>query len=175
MGRKIALAASMAMLLCTAVQAAAPDRPWLDTHLSSEARAKALEAKNLVRDGTDPVIERRRHRATQAASSAETFQTIAEEWITSRADIWAPSYREAVHSALAANVYPHLGALPIRSITVPIMRDALLYMERRGTLAALRKVRMWASLVFRYAIATGRAESDPAAPLRGTFKAQQAR
>jgi beta-glucosidase len=44
MGRKIALAASMAMLLCTAVQAAAPDRPWLDTHLSSEARAKAALA-----------------------------------------------------------------------------------------------------------------------------------
>jgi hypothetical protein len=44
----------------------------------SEARAKALEAKSLVRDGADPVVERRRHRAGQAASSAETFQAIAE-------------------------------------------------------------------------------------------------
>src|ERR1044071_4977180 len=48
-------------------------------------------------------------------------------------------------------------------------------MERRGTLTALRKVRMWASLVFRFAISTGRAESDPAAPLRGTFKAHKGR
>jgi beta-glucosidase len=44
MSKSIALAASVAMLLCTAVQAAAPDRPWLDTHLSSEARAKAALA-----------------------------------------------------------------------------------------------------------------------------------
>jgi integrase len=55
------------------------------------------------------------------------------------------------------------------------MREALLLMERRGALAALRKVRMWASLVFRYAIATGRADADPAAPLRGTFKAHKGR
>ena len=55
------------------------------------------------------------------------------------------------------------------------MRDALLLMEKRGALVALRKVRMWASLVFRFAIATGRAEYDPAAPLRGTFKTQKAR
>jgi hypothetical protein len=34
---------------------------------------------------------------------------------------------------------------------------------------------MWASQVFRYAIATGRADSDPAAPLRGTFKAHKGR
>jgi integrase len=46
-------------------------------------------------------------------------------------------------------------------------------MERRGALVALRKVRMWASMVFRYAIATGRAENDAAAPLRGTFKAHK--
>src|SRR4051812_28908811 len=141
----------------------------------SEVRAKALEAKGLIRDGADPVVERRRHRASQATTSAETFQAIAEEWIASRADIWAATYREAVHSALAANLYPHIGTLPIRSITVPTLREALLYMERRGTLAVLRKVRMWASLVFRFAIATGRAESDPAAPLRGTFKAHKAR
>src|SRR4051812_19770285 len=125
----------------------------------SEARAKALGARGLIRDGVDPVVERRRHRAGQAASSAEIFQAIAEEWIASRADTWAPTYREAVHSALAANLYPHIGSLPIRSITVPILREALLCMERRGTLAALRKVRMWSSLVFRFAIATGRADS----------------
>src|SRR5829696_8384041 len=70
---------------------------------------------------------------------------------------------------------PRLGGYPVRSITVPIMREALLLMERRGALAALRKVRMWTSQVFRYAIATGRADVDPAAPLRGTFKAHKGR
>ena len=140
----------------------------------ADARLKTVEARRIIREGGDPVMERRRQRA-QAASSADTFQTIAEEWMASRENEWSPTYLHAVRSALAGNIYPHLGGYPIRSITVPIMREALLMMERRGALAALRKVRMWTSQVFRYAIATGRADIDPAAPLRGTFKAHKGR
>jgi integrase len=134
---------------------------------------KALEARRLVAEGIDPVIERRHRRAAVAVGAGETFQAIAEEWMASRANVWSRSYREGVQSALKANLYPSIGKLPIRSITVVLLRDALLVMERRNALVALRKVRMWASLVFRYAIATGRADNDPAGPLRGTFKAHK--
>jgi integrase len=119
----------------------------------------------MIRDGSDPVKERRKTRAA-VASVADIFQSMAEEWIASRENEWSPTYKEAVKSALAANVYPQIGGYPVRSITVPVMRECLLMMERRGALAALRKVRMWVSQVFRYAIATGRADTDPAAPLR---------
>jgi hypothetical protein len=98
----------------------------------SEARAKALDARRIVSEGADPVIERRRHRANSATSAAETFQAMAEEWMASRTDVWSPSYREAVQSALAANLYAQLGQLPIRSISVPVLREALLLMERRA-------------------------------------------
>jgi integrase len=138
----------------------------------ADARAKAIDARRVIREGGDPVAERRRHRA---GGSVPTFKAMAEEWIASRENQWSTTYREAVQSALAGNLYPQIGALPVQSITVPILREALLLMERRGTLAALRKVRMWASMVFRYAIATGRADNDPAAPLRGTFKAHKSR
>ena len=135
------------------------------------AREQAFKARRLIGDGLDPVAERRRARG----SSAETFQVIAEEWIESQSNIWSASYKEGVQSALAANLYPRIGGTPIKAITVPVMRDALLVMEKREVLAALRKVRMWASGVFRYAIATGRAEANPAETLRGTFKAHKAR
>ena len=138
----------------------------------AEARAKVIEARRVIREGGDPVIERRRHRAE---SSVPTFRAMAEEWIATRENQWSPTYRDAVKSALAANLYPQVGDMSVQAITVPILREALLLMEQRGVLAALRKVRMWASLVFRYAIATGRCENDPAAPLRGTFKAHKSR
>ncbi|WP_336485198.1 tyrosine-type recombinase/integrase [Methylobacterium nigriterrae] len=140
----------------------------------AEARDKVAQARRLIRDGGDPVADRKRQRS-EAAAAADTFQVIAEEWLAARAGEWSPSYREAVHSALAANLYPQIGGCSIRSITVPVLRESLLLMERRGALSALRKVRMWASQVFRYAVATGRADSDPAAPLRGTFKAHKPR
>jgi integrase len=138
----------------------------------ADAREKALGARRLIRDGGDPIAERRRH---QIGNASNTFQAMAGEWIASRENDWSPSYRNTVNAALTANLFPQIGTLPVRSITVPILRDALLLMERRGALSALRKVRMWASMVFRYAIATGRADNDPAAPLRGTFKAHKGR
>jgi integrase len=141
----------------------------------AEARERAEEAKRLVASGVDPVRDRRARRASALAQSAQTFKAIAEEWIATRAPAWSASYAEAVRSALAANLYPQIGNMPMKSITVPIMREPLLLMERRGALVAVRKVRMWASGVFRYAIATSRAENDPAAPLRGTFKAHEPR
>jgi integrase len=137
-----------------------------------DAREKALATRRLIRDGIDPVADRRKSRAS---NSAETFQAIAEEWIESQSNEWSPTYVEAVKSALTANLYPQIGNLPVRSIDVPTMRNALLLMEKRGALAALRKVRMWASGVFRHAVATGRAEGDPAATLRGTFKSHKPR
>lgn len=140
----------------------------------ADARHRTLDARRLIREGLDPVAERRGERVTTQAS-AETFKSIAEEWIASRTDSWSPSYVEAVRSALSSNLYPQIGGLPVRAINVPVLREALLLMEKRGALVALRKVRMWASLVFRFAIATGRAENDPAAPLRGTFKSQKVR
>src|SRR5204862_5596950 len=89
----------------------------------AEARDKALAARRLIREGADPVVERRRH---QTRDAANTFQAIADDWIASRENDWSPSYRAAVQSALAANVYPQIGSMPLRTITVPILRDALL-------------------------------------------------
>jgi hypothetical protein len=71
-----------------------------------QAREKALEARRMIREGGDPVLERRRRRSDAGASSG-TFQTIAEEWIASRANEWAPTYREAVHSALGLHLCAH--------------------------------------------------------------------
>ena len=114
----------------------------------ADARGQALDARRLIRQGSDPVVERRRQRAGKATSTAETFQAIGEEWVASRTDIWSATYRDAIRSALAANLFPQIGGLPVRAINVPILREALLLMERRGALVALRKVRMWASWFF---------------------------
>src|SRR4051812_32191120 len=61
----------------------------------AQAREKALAARGIIQEGGDPVLERRRQRAGQAASSADTFRAIAEEWIASRSNEWSASYREA--------------------------------------------------------------------------------
>lgn len=64
---------------------------------------------------------------------------------------------------------PHIGSLPVRKITAPDLLAALRRLESRGKHETARKTRQIASQIFRYAIATGRAERDPAADLRGAL------
>jgi hypothetical protein len=144
--------------------------PYPDVSLA-DARTHAADARRLLRDGTDPVQYRKRC----TAEATDTFETIAEEWIASKANDWKPSYLETVRAALALNLYPYVGRLGIKAITVPLLRGELLRMQERGKLDTLRKVLMWASMVFRFAIGTGRAENDPASLLRGTFKSAKSK
>jgi hypothetical protein len=99
------------------------------------AREEALNARRLIKAGIDPVADRRRLRVNDTTN---TFQAIAEEWIASQSNKWSPTYIEAVKSSLRANLYPRVGGLPLRSIDVPTLRNALLIIEKRGTLVALR-------------------------------------
>lgn len=136
----------------------------------AKARDLVLEARALLKTGQDPVIERRAMKARAAASAAVTFEGIAEEWIASRADKWSPSYAEKVEAILSSNLFPRIGALPITSITAPMLLAALRPIEARGALEVVARARRWAGEVFRYAIATGRATEDPATVLKGALR-----
>jgi integrase len=131
------------------------------------ARSEAARARELIRNGFSPIVERRR---TRAPNASETFQGIAEEWIATNQDRWSASYLQHVKDALTNNIFPSLGSLPIKSIDVQKMRGALLVMQERNALALLQQVRGWSAEIFRFAIATDRADSNPAATLAGTFK-----
>src|SRR5207302_11269114 len=61
------------------------------------------------------------------------------------------------------------GTRAIAEIEAPEMLDALRKIEKRGRFETAGRVRSTAGAVFRYAIATGRAERDPTADLRGAL------
>ncbi|MEZ5445159.1 MAG: integrase arm-type DNA-binding domain-containing protein [Gammaproteobacteria bacterium] len=139
-----------------------------------EARDQRDKARRLLREGRDPSTEKQAARAKAHAAAATTFEGVAREWIETNAEKWSASYRANILGLLRVNVFPRLGATPISDIDAPLLMVALKHMETRGALETLSKVREYCSRVFRYAIATGRAQFDPAAALRGAFKTRQA-
>lgn len=66
-------------------------------------------------------------------------------------------------------MFPWLGARPIGDIKAPELLAALRRVESRGALETAHRIRTIAGQVFRYAVATGRAERDPSADLRGAL------
>jgi integrase len=132
---------------------------------SRTARERRDEARRLIAANVDPSAKRQ---AEQAARS-DTFEAIAREYLDLKAKILSPRTYEKKLGRFEAFAFPYLGKLPITSIAAPQLLAALRRIEERGKHETAHRVRAECGEVFRYAIATGRAERDPTADLRGAL------
>lgn len=135
----------------------------------AEARARREECRALVKQGIHPAHYRQATRMEQSARNANTFEAVAREWIAKKKPGWTPYYLRQVERFLEADVFPYVGNLPIRNVTAAHLLEIVRRVEGRGAETVALLVRQWASAIFRYAVATLRADSDPAAALRGAI------
>ncbi len=139
-------------------------------HISLDhARHFRDEARTLVKQGIHPAHHRKEHRFAQQTEAANTFETVAREWLAQKQVAWTPQYSRQVERFLQADVFPHIGKLPIRSVTAAHLLEILRRVEAGGAKTVALLLRQWCSAIFRYAIATLRAEGDPAAALKGAI------
>ena len=139
-------------------------------HVSlDEARSERDKARALVKQGIHPAHHRQAERLATHAENANTFEAVALEWIAKKKPGWTPYYLRQVERFMRADVLPKIGKLPIRSVTAAHLLEIVKLIEGRGAETVAVLVRQWASAIFRYAVATLRADSDPAAALKGAI------
>lgn len=126
------------------------------------AREKRDEARRVVADGVDPSAKRQAERA----ASADTFQAIAAEWLGLQSKALAAETMGILGTRLKSFLYPYIGSRPVKEITAQELLSALRRIEARGKHETAHWVRALAGRVFRFAVATGRAERDVAADLK---------
>lgn len=146
------------------------------------AREKTEEARALIAQGVDPSQARKtakqeaEHQEEQAQREAQglpaqgSFESVALEWFDTRKDEWAPSYANKILRRLEADVFPWLGKLPVQQITSPMVLDVLRRAESRGVIETAHRVLETCGQVFRFAVATGRIESNPARDLKDALR-----
>jgi integrase len=133
----------------------------------AEARARRDEARATLRNGNDPGAIKRARKVAAKLGSAESFRAIADEWLAKqKPSLAAVTYAKA---EWMIGLVPSLHALPIAAITPPEVLAALRRLESAGTLETAHRVKQRLGQVFRYAVATGRAQRDPTADLRGAL------
>jgi len=110
---------------------------------------------------------------TQKNQGDNTFRTVADEWYENQLEGKSESYRDRTKRLLKNDLLPSLGHRPIGEIEPPELLMALRKIEARGAVDMASRARQTAGQVFRYAVATGRAERDPSADLRGALKARK--
>ncbi len=147
----------------------------------SLARKKAEEARKLVSAGTDPSEARKAsrgelaqlrmatERATAGLPPVDSFEAVAREWHTKNVPTWAASHSSKIIRRLEQDVFPWIGAKPVSSIRPMELLTLLKRVEDRGAIETTHRIQQNCGQVFRYAVATGRAESDPSRDLRGAL------
>lgn len=135
----------------------------------SDARDEHRKARGLVEQGIHPSHNRQAERLANHAANANTFEGVAREWIAKKSAGWTPYYLRQVERFLAADVFPFVGKLPIRSVSAAHLLEIIRRIEGRGAETVALLVRQWSSAIFRYAVATLRADVDPAAALKGAI------
>lgn len=135
----------------------------------ADARAIRADARELVKQGIHPAHNRQADKAVQVANNANTFKAVALEWIGQKKAKWSPYYFRQVDRFMASDVFPYIGTLPIRSVTAAHLLEIIKRAEKRGAETVALNLRQWCSAIFRYAVSTLRADSDPAAALKGAI------
>lgn len=135
----------------------------------AEARERLTVAKRQLRDGIDPGAAKKAERAARVDREAGSFELVAREWHARQAEAWEPGHAGRVMRRLVLYVFPKIGAEPIRALTGPQVLAVLHRIEERGTVETAHRVKESLGAIFRYAVATHRADHDPVAALKGAL------
>jgi integrase len=133
----------------------------------AEARERREEAKKLLLHDIDPSAKRRGDRALLAEQAKETFGLLCEEFLSREGQKGKAPHTLRKLRWLLIDLAAPLKDRPIRQITAGDALTVLKRLEARGLHESAQRCRATMSRVFRYAMATGRMDSDPTYALKG--------
>ena len=134
----------------------------------ADIRQKRDQALAMLAQEIDPGVHKKAQK-TAGTEETDTFEVIAREWYEKFSPAWAVSHSGKIIRRLELYVFPWLGGKSIKSITAPDLLAVLRRIEAKGTLETAHRTKQNCGQVFRYAVATGRAERDPTGDLRGAL------
>lgn len=129
------------------------------------------QARDLLARGIDPSQYRKTEKLRQSESAENSFEVVGLEWYAKQRPIWSEVHATKTLWMLEKNLFPWLGSRPVSEITSPELLATLRRIENRGAHDTAKRARQVAGQIFRYAVATGRAERDPSLDLRGALAA----
>src|SRR6056297_186272 len=137
----------------------------------SKARAARDLAKTQLAEGIDPSSHRKAEKAKAAEPkpSQETWKALCLEWWQKRRREEASPTTLKKLTWLLEKTYPAVGEKSPRDITAPELLAVLRTVEAAGTFETAKRLRSTCGQIFRYGIATGRADRDVAADLHGAL------
>ena len=130
------------------------------------ARIKAAESNALVIEGKNPSLEKKLKRAKSATQEAQTFGSVARDWMSHNKPDWSEKHFARNEGLIRLYLMPHLGLLPIQEIESSYLFATLKPVYDKGTKESARRARGIAAQIFDYGIDTYRCTHNPAKSMR---------
>lgn len=147
-------------------------KPYPDTPLSL-ARERCDEARLLIAQGIDPVAQRKADKTANEERAANSFEVVAREWLDIKAHEWVPAHTAKELLRLEKHAFPWIGDKPMPELGVDDVLPLIKRVFQGGHLEQAHRLREQISRICRYAIATGRAKTDPAHALSEALPSRQ--
>lgn len=135
----------------------------------AKARVKRDEYRKLLADGIDPGEHRKAMKQVADERSANSFEVVAREWFLKYSSNWVKSHADKIMQRFERDIFPWVGNKAITDVTPPVLLSVIRRIEDRGALETAHRALSNCGQVFRYAIATGRAERDSSQDLKGAL------
>ncbi len=116
--------------------------------------------------GIDPGEHRKAKKAARVAKLANSFEVVVREWYAKHSPNWSANHGDRIIRRLERDIFPWLGGSPVADIAAPQLLPVIRRIEQRGALETAHRALANCGQVFRYAVATGRAEHDPSGDLK---------
>jgi len=139
----------------------------------ADARARHAEARKALAAGIDPGEQRKAEKAAGLERAGNSFEVVAREWLAKQT--WVAGYRDKVDAWLVNDVFPYIGGKPVAEVTAPDFLRVARRIEERGAVESAHRILQNCGQVMRYAIATGRADRNPVADLKGALTTAEGR
>jgi integrase len=133
------------------------------------AREKRDEARKQVAAGIDPGAQRKAAKVALMEKTQNTFEALGREWYALRSASWVATHGDRIIRRLERDIFPWIGERPIRDVGAPELLAVLRRIESRGANETAHRALQNCGCVFRYAVATGRADRDPSRDLGGAL------
>ena len=134
-----------------------------------QVREWHTDYRRILAQGIDPNEYKNQEKRKQKALTENMFEVVAREWYSKQVPTWTAKHAETVIGRMENKVFPWLGDKEIAAVDAPMLLEVLRRIENGGAIETAHRVKQICGQIFRYAIATGRADRDPSADLKGAL------
>ena len=135
-----------------------------------EAREAREKARQQLAQHIDPSMQKQIDQLTKHQDSDNSFKRIALDWFNTKMNDKTPNYQKRILSSMERDLFPYIGKRPISEIkAIELLTVLKKIISERQAIETAHRAKQTASQIFRFAIATGRAERDPSRDLDGSL------